>query len=127
MKILAILTFENSLIVAYALIGFVSLLAYVPQLHRLFRSKNTVTDVSLHTWSVWCLDAIISLLYAIFVLQDLLTVLIFSVDFLGAASILGLVAKNKLENGSFSLRSSRIAALCLRSEETAIRRKRSKT
>lgn len=125
MKILAILTFEHSLIFAYSLIGFVSLLAYAPQIRRLFKSKNAVTDISLQTWSVWCMDAVVSLLYAIFVLEDLLTSLIFGIDFLGAASIVGLVAKNKFKNGVYNIRSVRIAAVCNRFGEAAMRGKNS--
>ena len=123
MKILALLTFENSLVFAYMGIGLLSLLAYLPQIRKLFKSKNGASDISIETWSVWSLDAVISLLYAIFILKDIPASLIFGIDFLGALTILTLAASNKVRHGSYTIRSARIAAVCTLFSQAAVRQK----
>jgi hypothetical protein len=55
----------------YALFGVVFVLAYVPQLRAVWRSRNGAADVSLGTWGVWCASSTVSLLYAHLVSHDL--------------------------------------------------------
>ncbi len=55
----------------YALFGLVFVLAYVPQLRAVWRSRNGAADVSLGTWGLWCASATVSLLYAHLVSHDL--------------------------------------------------------
>lgn len=112
MKIIAFLTFQNSIVVAYSIIGFISLVAYLPQIMALLKSKGSAKDLSLQTWFVWSLDALVSLFYAIFVLQDLIASIVFGVDFLGALCILSLASYNRMRGEGFNIRSVRIAALC---------------
>ena len=61
------------------------------------------------TWSIWTIDAAVSLLYAGVVLQDLIATLIFGVDFIGAMLILALTARNRMRAGEFSLHAFRIS------------------
>lgn len=112
MKIIALLAFENSIIVAYSIIGFISLVAYLPQILKLLRSKTSSKDVSLQTWAVWSVDAMVSLFYAIFILQDMIASIVFGVDFLGALCILGLTTYNRARADGFNIRSIRIAEIC---------------
>ena len=110
MQILALLSFEGSIIFAYTLIGAISLVAYLPQILMLFKSKGGSKDVSLQTWGVWSLNGLVSLLYAVYILEDLIASLIFAVDFLGAILILGLAASNRLRSeGYISIGSRRMA------------------
>jgi len=75
------------------------------------KSKTSSKDVSLQTWAVWSLDALVSLFYAIFILQDLIASIVFGVDFIGALCILGLATYNRSRSGEFSIRSFRIAEI----------------
>jgi len=109
MKILALITFHNSIVFAYAFIGFVSLVAYLPQVISLFKSTGASRDVSIKTWIVWSIDSLVSLLYAIVVLQDLIASLIFLVDTLGGLLIVGLTARNRIHHDGFNFQEMRIA------------------
>jgi hypothetical protein len=55
----------------YALFGVVFVVAYVPQLRSVWRSRNGAADVSLGTWGLWSASATVSLLYAHMVSRDL--------------------------------------------------------
>jgi len=54
----------------YALFGVVFVVAYVPQLRAVWRSRNGAADVSLGTWGLWCASSTVSLLYAHLVSHD---------------------------------------------------------
>ena len=112
MQIIALLTFSHIIIVAYTIIGVISLVAYLPQIMTLWRSNSSSKDISLQTWSIWSLNALVSMFYAVFVLQDLIASLVFGVDFLGALCILWLATMNRVKSGDFNLHSVRIAAVC---------------
>jgi hypothetical protein len=113
MKVLALLTFENSIIIAYTLIGFISLVAYLPQIKALVKAKGASRDVSIQTWGIWTTDSMVSLLYAVFILKDAIASMIFCVDFFGALLILGLTARNRIRADGFNVRSMRIAKVAL--------------
>src|SRR5688572_17759744 len=55
----------------YALFGVVFVVAYVPQVRAVWRSRNGAADVSLSTWGLWSASSTVSLLYAHFVTRDL--------------------------------------------------------
>ena len=113
MKVLALLTFENSIILAYSLIGFISLIAYIPQIRALFKAKGASRDVSIQTWGIWTTDSVVSLLYAIFILKDLIATAIFFVDVFGASLILALTVRNRVREDGFNIRSVRIARVAM--------------
>ncbi|MBX3619768.1 MAG: hypothetical protein KF891_07270 [Rhizobacter sp.] len=54
----------------YTLFGVVFVLAYVPQVRAVWRSRNRAADVSLGTWGLWSASSTVSLLYAHLVSRD---------------------------------------------------------
>lgn len=54
----------------YALFGVVFVVAYVPQVRAVWRSRDGAASVSLGTWGLWCASSTVSLLYAGLVSRD---------------------------------------------------------
>lgn len=90
--------FENYLIIAYSIVGFIALVGYVPQILKLIRSDGQSQDISINTWAIWSFEALVAVCYAVWVLQDLLTVVIFGFDVVCSFLILSLAIYNRVCN-----------------------------
>jgi uncharacterized protein with PQ loop repeat len=73
----------------YALFGVVFVVAYVPQVRAVWRSRNGAADVSLPTWGLWCASSTVSLLYACFVNQDMRYALVCMGNVAGCYAVTG--------------------------------------
>jgi len=58
------------IILLYASVAGVSLVAYIPQIIRIILTKSSCHDIALTSWLIWNYTAIVTLLYAIFVIDD---------------------------------------------------------
>lgn len=67
---------EVILSVLYLGNAFVTVLAYIPQIIKLKRVKGKPENFSLLSWLIWFYTASVSLIYATFVVKDLLLVLV---------------------------------------------------
>ncbi len=55
----------------YSTVGFVIGISYLPQVIRLIRSRTRCMEISLSSWMIWNYTATVSLLYSVYVLDDL--------------------------------------------------------
>ena len=53
------------------LCGVAAVVSYAPQIWRVWRSPDGAKDLSLTTWSLWCVTSGVTVLYAAFVARDL--------------------------------------------------------
>jgi hypothetical protein len=95
MKLLLLYGFQDYLIIAYSLFGVISAIGYGPQIWTLIKSTGRSMSTPITTWLLWSVEAIVTTLYAIFILQDMITIAIVSVDLLAAISICGLTIYNR--------------------------------
>lgn len=56
----------------YPLVGILSILAYVPQIKSLLKTRTSPDDISLSSWLMWIFSCLLSLGYGIFHLKDVL-------------------------------------------------------
>jgi hypothetical protein len=88
-------TFEDFLIVAYSFVALLAIIGYGPQIYLLWKSNGRSKSTPISTWLLWTFEAGVAFLYAIFILKDLLTICVFSIDLVAASAILGLTIYNR--------------------------------
>ena len=74
------------IIVAYAVSGIVSTIAYVPTIVDLWHRKRMSANIS--SYVLWTLCGAVTLLYAVFVLPDTLFIIVSALGFASCAIIL---------------------------------------
>lgn len=79
----------------YSAVGVATLIGYIPQIIQLVRVKTKRHMVSIPSWSLWTITSLISLLYAIVVIQDLIFSAVSLVNFAGCFTITGLEIYNR--------------------------------
>jgi hypothetical protein len=95
MKFLLLYSFQDYLIIAYGFMAAIAAFGYGPQIWTLIKSTGHSMSTPISTWVLWSVEAVISLSYAVFVLQDLITSLVFGFDALAALTICGLTIHNR--------------------------------
>tara|TARA_B100001989_G_C24545615_1_gene470535 strand:+ start:2196 stop:2540 length:345 start_codon:yes stop_codon:yes gene_type:complete len=55
----------------YSTVAIIVAIGYLPQAWKLLRAQGRCEDISIIAWSIWEYTAVISLLYSVFVLEDL--------------------------------------------------------
>ncbi|MDD9911921.1 MAG: hypothetical protein OXR68_00985 [Alphaproteobacteria bacterium] len=95
MKLLILMNFENYLLAAYAIMGTISMFGYIPQIWTLVRSTGRSMSTPISTWSLWTVDALVSFLYAIFILKNIPTITLVGLDLCAALLITGLTIYNR--------------------------------
>ena len=84
--------------VAYASVGVIGLMAYWPTIKDLYYKKPSANTTS---YVLWTTTAVISVLYSVFILSDLLFRLVAGMNFFACASVLFL--RIRLRNKKSSL------------------------
>jgi hypothetical protein len=95
MKVLLLHSFQDYLILAYSFMAAIAAFGYGPQIYTLIKSTGHSISTPITTWLLWTAEASVSLTYAIIVLRDPVTMLVFGVDFLAAFSIVALTIYNR--------------------------------
>lgn len=95
MKVLLLHSFQDYLILAYSFMAAIAAFGYGPQIYTLIKSTGHSISTPITTWLLWTAEASVSLTYAIVVLRDPVTTLVFGVDFLAAFSIVALTIYNR--------------------------------
>jgi hypothetical protein len=60
----------HALTVAYGACGVAVVASYAPQFWRVWSSPNGARDLSLTTWTLWCLANVVTALYAALIARD---------------------------------------------------------
>lgn len=82
---------ENTVILLYSLLPFVSSSAYLPQVRKILTSSaEEVKSVSLGAWSLWLGCSIVTLLYGTIHLHDTLFCFVASVNTFWCALVIGI-------------------------------------
>jgi hypothetical protein len=87
-----------SLTIAYAVAGFVCIIAYYPTIADLYFKKKVSANIS--TYMLWTFTAIISSLYSLFILEDNLFRIISVLNLVSCSIILFLRIKIKKQSHS---------------------------
>ncbi|MBI1309062.1 MAG: hypothetical protein GC129_04315 [Proteobacteria bacterium] len=64
--------FVHVLVIAYAVMGGVALVGYLPQMMAFWRNPMLCQEAPLMTWVMWTLQTIVFNLYALFVNKDVM-------------------------------------------------------
>jgi len=80
---------------AYTIMGLVSIIGYIPQIHTLAISTGLSKGVSIRTWIIWSLNQFTASTYAVTILHDPRVIMIFGLSFLGNIIILSLTIYNR--------------------------------
>jgi hypothetical protein len=94
----------DSISMAYAATGFVSLIGYWPTIKDLYHHKKPSANIS--SYILWSATAGIGFLYAIFVLPDLPLRFVYGVNFFACLTVLILSLRLLKKDGSGKLRKS---------------------
>ncbi len=78
--------FLTLLIIAYASVGVIATIGYIPTIKDLWIHKRKSANIS--SYIIWTLCAGITFLYALFILQDLLVRIVTGANFVCCAVIL---------------------------------------
>jgi len=84
----------QALIVAYACTGIIATIGYWPTIKDLYHYKKQSANVN--SYIIWTLSAMITFLYALFILQDLLVRIVTGLNF--ASCFLILILSINLKN-----------------------------
>lgn len=95
MKFLFLYSFEGYLTILYSFMAAIAAFGYGPQIWTLIRSTGHSISTPISTWLIWASEAGVSFTYACVNLKDPITMLVFGIDFLAAATILGLTIYNR--------------------------------
>ena len=95
MRLLILLTMDDYITLAYSIMGVISCLGYAPQIWTLVVSKGRSLGTPISTWSLWGVEAIASLLYAVRLLKDPIVITFATIDVLAAFIIVGLTIYNR--------------------------------
>ena len=79
----------------YPSVGLISISAFVPQIVSLIKSKTSPINISIQSWSLWVLSALISLGYGLFHLEDLMFIIISLNSFLLSAYVVVLTINKR--------------------------------
>lgn len=90
---------EQLIAIAYAVANAIGLYAYWPQIRLLLTTRGRAYDISLQTWGIWSINAVIIFIYASHNLQDTLFALVAGVDAILISAIAALtLARRQLES-----------------------------
>jgi len=76
------------LIWAYATVGIISTVGYIPTIKDLYHHKRKSANID--SYAIWTVSSAITLLYSLFILPDLLFQIVSGLNFVCCALILGL-------------------------------------
>lgn len=86
---------ESVLPFLYSLVAIIGAAGYIPQIVSLIQTRDPSYNISISTWLIWSSSWVISLLYGIVCLSDLLFCIIATVNLTGCLSVLLLVVHNR--------------------------------
>jgi uncharacterized membrane protein len=84
------------LIIAYAGVGVMSVIGYLPKIRDLYHHKKQSANIS--SYVLWTITGAIAFLYSLFILPDLLFIIVSGLSFASCAVVLFLSIK--LRNNS---------------------------
>ena len=79
----------------YPLVAICAFSGFVPQILKLFKTQSRSENMSISTWSIWCLCWIVSLGYGFFCLNDLLFCLTSGMNVCAHFAIIALLFHNR--------------------------------
>jgi PQ loop repeat len=82
----------------YSLVIIVNIIAYMPQILELWRTKSDCRNFDLRTWFLWIGTSAISLAYAVYRVNDLKFALVSSANLIGIGAIIALTLRNRVVN-----------------------------
>jgi hypothetical protein len=82
---------------AFAILNSARIVAYVPQLWRVYRDQNGAAAVSIVTWLLFAAANAATVSYAWFAAADGLVALVFSMNTLGCLAVAALTAGKRLK------------------------------
>ncbi len=71
----------------YSLVGVVGLVGFIPQIIKIIKAENDDSTVSISSWLLWSVTGLVSMLYGIIVVNDLLIIVITCINFVGCLLI----------------------------------------
>ncbi|MFA5887451.1 MAG: hypothetical protein WC852_01960 [Candidatus Nanoarchaeia archaeon] len=74
------------LVIAYASVGIITLLGYMPTIKDLYHRKKMSANI--FSYAIWTFCAAVAFLYSIFILPDLLFIIVSGLGFIGCAIVL---------------------------------------
>lgn len=86
------MTLAEYSVVAFALLNGGRIVAYVPQMVRVYRDPNGATAVSVITWTLFAAANIATVCYALTVFNDRVMAGVFALNAAGCLAIVGLTA-----------------------------------
>lgn len=86
----------------YSITGGALVLYYIPQIIAIYRDKNGASAISVHTWVMWTLYALFSVLYAVVVVHELPFTLVSIGNLIGSAWVLFLTLYKRMKFSSLS-------------------------
>jgi hypothetical protein len=87
------------LTVAYGACGVAVIASYAPQFWRVWSSPNGARDLSLTTWTLWCLANAVTVLYAALVTRDWAFVGVSGGSLVGCLVVTGAVYYRRCKHG----------------------------
>ena len=94
------MTISDYSVTAFALLNGARIIAYAPQIRCLARDTSNAQAVSLVTWTLFALANAATVAYAVVVLNDLLMAGVFTLNLIGCAAIVVLIARKRIAPGS---------------------------
>lgn len=79
----------------YPLVSIISLSAFLPQIKTLLAATGPSRDIALSSWYLWTFASIVSLLYGVFKLQDMMFTVTTVLAVVMNVTIVGLVIYNR--------------------------------
>ena len=91
------MTLAEYSLTAFALFNGGRVIAYVPQMIRVYRDPNGAVAVSLMTWTLFAAANIATVLYALIISNDRVVAGVFGLNALGCAVVVGLTAVKRIK------------------------------
>ena len=91
-------TFIEIISSLYAVVFFIGLAGYLPQIINLIKDQSSTKGISLLTWFIWSSSWLISLAYAYLCLEDLKFTLVAAMNLLGHMAVIALVIRGRCQD-----------------------------
>lgn len=95
MPLFTLIGFEDYILAAYAIMGTISALGYIPQIWTLMKSTGRSMSTPISAWTLWTMEAFATFLYAVFILKDSPAMILVGINFLSALVITLLIIYNR--------------------------------
>ncbi len=88
---------------AFAILNTARLIAYLPQVIRIYFDDNGARAVSIATWLLFAAANLATVSYALFAAQDALVATVFTLNTIGCLVIVGFTAWKRIKAGHWAL------------------------